>query len=732
MKHRLLFFIAAFIGMFVSCEQPEQEVAVTAVTISQPSAQMYVGETITLKAMITPAGASQGLEIVWASSNLSVATVTQEGVLTAVSEGTATITATAGGKTGSCALTVVTKVIDVTSVELDKKELSMVEEDEVTLKATVKPDDATDKTVSWKSSNQEIVTVDDSGKVKAIKAGEAVITATAGQKSAECKVTVAAKTVDVSMVMLNQTSLEMIVGEEFTLVATIVPENATDKTVQWSSSNPEVASVAEGKVSAVKEGSAKIVAYVGGKTAECAVTVNYIPVESVSLDKSALTLYEEETFTLSATVMPESATYKTVSWSTSDSAVASVENGKVTAVKKGTTTVVALADGKSALCQVEVLSPVKGVAFGVSELELQVGSSQNLTLTYTPVDATPKAPAVWESSNAAVASVDNYGFVTGLAEGTATITATVDGFVASCAVTVTAPLMVYINEVCPVIGYKGIELYNPNDVDVNLEGYSIVKNDGAGNDGPMWYGNYYTMIPAKGYFVIRGKKDYDMIDSIADDYSVESLSAKKSFKFVLKDPSGQEIDSCERGWTEAGEIEVALPEIEGSYARVQDGAPQWNVMSVTMGGTNNGATILNLLDGRWNATREGYPDDYLFSFIFSGNQLDVYIIAWGQHYVGTFSYSGGVISYNIQTVYQAYTDVTYDENHQMITYSWMAGDMDQETFSLYPGYGWYNMNGQEMYEENKNELSVIQFQLTGDNTATSSVFWRDCTFYRVQ
>ena len=58
----------------------------------------------------------------------------------------------------------------VTSVELDKKELSMVEEDEVTLKATVKPDDATDKTVSWKSSNQEIVTVDDSGKVKAIKA----------------------------------------------------------------------------------------------------------------------------------------------------------------------------------------------------------------------------------------------------------------------------------------------------------------------------------------------------------------------------------------------------------------------------------------------------------------------------------------------------------------------------------------------------------------------------------
>jgi len=729
MKHHLLFFvvIAAVFGMFVSCEQPEQEVAVTAVTISQPSAQMFVGETITLKALITPAGVSQGLEIVWASSNLSVATVTQEGVLTAVSEGTATITATAGGKTGSCSLTVVKKEIDVASVELDRKELSMVEGDEVTLKATVKPDDATDKTVSWKSSNQEIATVDDSGKVKAVKAGEAVVTATAGQKSAECKVTVTAKTIDVSMVMLNQTSLEMIVGDEFTLVATIVPENATDKTVQWSSSNPEVASVADGKVSAVKEGSAKIVAYVGGKTAECAVTVNYIPVESVSLDKSALTLYEEETYTLSTTVMPESATYKTVSWSTSDSAVATVENGKVTAVQKGIATVVALADGKSALCQVEVLSPVKGVSFDVSELELQVGSYHQLTPILTPSDATPRASVVFESSNTTIASVNKYGTISALAEGTATVTATVDGFVASCAVTVKSPLVVYINEVCPVVGYKGIELYNPKDVDVCLSGYSIIKNE---SDYACWSGNNDDMIPAKGFFVIAAKKEYDEIESIADSWGDAGISNRKSFKFVLKDSAGQVMDSCERGWTEAGEAEIALTEIFGSYARTQDGGPKWRVMSQTMGGTNNGATILDLLDGRWNAVRVGSPDDYILSFIFSGNRLDVYIIAWGMHFVGTYTYADGVISYSISDVYRAFSDVSYDDHGKMSTWSWTAGDMDPQTFQLQPGYDWYNMNGEESYEEYKNELSAIGFQLTGENTATSSIFGLDCAFIR--
>ena len=429
----VLIFLA--LTIFWTCTQQEQDVAVSSVTLSQPTAEMVIGETITLKATISPTNATDK-QITWASSKQSVASVNQNGEVKALAEGVSTITAVAGGKTGSCTITVSKGIIAVESIELDRQELTMVEGEEFTLKTTVKPDDATDKTVSWSSSDSKIASVDNTGKITAVKEGDATIIAKAGEKTAECKVSISAKKIDVTMVMLNKTALAMIVGEEFTLTATIVPDNATVRTVQWSTSDSSIATVEEGKVKAIKEGNAKIVAYVDGKTAECDVTVDYIPVQGITFDKTSLTLYEGEDYTITATISPENATYQEITWTTNDPKIATVENGKVFAVKKGTATIKAEANGKSALCQIEVLSSIAEISLDKNELSMIVGDTETLTAIITPADATLREKITWATSDDKVATVDENGKVKAKKEGSAKISAMVEGKKAECLVTV--------------------------------------------------------------------------------------------------------------------------------------------------------------------------------------------------------------------------------------------------------------------------------------------------------
>ena len=325
--------------------------------------------------------------------------------------------------------------VDVTEVTLDKAELSLVEGQEAELKATVKPDDATDKTVTWTSSDAAVATVAD-GKVKAVKAGMAIITAKAGAKVATCKVTVTATVVPVESIKLDKESLEMVEGDKATLTATVTPDNATDKAVTWTSSDEAIATVANGEVTAVKEGTATITAKAGDKEATCEVKVakKVIEVESVTLSKTTLSLKRGETETLIAAVTPDNATDKTVAWSTSNAEVATVENGKVTALKSGTATITAKAGEISASCAVTVSTPVESVILDQTSVSLEEGQTVTLVASINPSDADEQT-ITWATNNAAAATVAN-GVVTAVAEGTATITATVGGKSATCVITV--------------------------------------------------------------------------------------------------------------------------------------------------------------------------------------------------------------------------------------------------------------------------------------------------------
>ena len=198
--------------------------------------------------------------------------------MTAVKAGSATITAKAGDKSATCAVTVKAKVVPVSSVSLNKATLELTEGDSETLTATVAPDNATNKTVTWSSSDASVATVDNGGKVTAVKAGSATITAKAGDKSTTCAVTVKAKAIPVSSITLNETSIEIQVGESRLLVATVGPENATNKAVSWSSSDTTIVIVNQiGKVTALKSGTAIITAKAGDKTATCTVSVPVPP-----------------------------------------------------------------------------------------------------------------------------------------------------------------------------------------------------------------------------------------------------------------------------------------------------------------------------------------------------------------------------------------------------------------------------------------------------------------------
>ena len=383
--------------LFAGCQQEKEPIAVTGVTLSPTSLTMVEEEIMTLSVNVQPSNA-ENKSVSWSSSNAAVASV-QDGVVTAHKIGSATITVKTsdGGKTANCSVTVTSNVISVSGVSLDKTSLELTEGEEETLIATIAPDNALNKNVTWTSSDTEVATVEE-GKVTAVKAGTATITVKTedGDKTAACEVTVKENGYPVESVSLDKTSMELTEGDEATLTATVTPDNASNKNVTWSSSNTEVATVENGKVTAVKAGTAIITVRTddGDKTATCEVTVKekVFPVESVSLDKTSMELTEGDEATLTATIAPGNASNKTVTWISSNPEVASVENGKVTAIKVGTTTItVKTEDGdKTATCEVTVKEkgyPVEGVYLDKTSLELTEGDEATLTATVSPDNA---------------------------------------------------------------------------------------------------------------------------------------------------------------------------------------------------------------------------------------------------------------------------------------------------------------------------------------------------------
>ncbi len=408
---------------------------------------LYTTKTTQLTATVLPADASDK-RITWSSSDEEVATVDGNGLVKAVGSGTAVITVSSvemPSVKGTFTVTV-RKKIAVQSVNLNISEKTKYKGTTLALKATIYPADASFPELKWTSSDSEVASVDSSGNVRALKAGKAVITCTSVDNplcKSTCVVTVKVKTTGVK---LSKSKLTMHTAQTKTLKATVLPSDATNKNVKYTSSNKKVATVSsEGVITAKKAGTCTITVKTksGGFVAKCKIKVkNYVAVKSFKLNKKSVSVSDGKTYKLKATFSPSNASDKSVVWSSSNPKIATVSSkGIVTGVKPGTCTITCKSKdtGKKVTCKVKVKRVyVSSVQFEESVYTVNCNEKITLKAKISPKNATTQK-VYWESSNPEYATVSSKGKVTGLVGGkTVTITATTkDGeHIAKCKVKV--------------------------------------------------------------------------------------------------------------------------------------------------------------------------------------------------------------------------------------------------------------------------------------------------------
>ena len=400
-----------------------------------------IGDSHKIEVTILPENAVDK-SVTWKSSNEQVCSVSQEGIIVATGAGSTIVTATTvdGGHTANC----VVKVLQhVTGLSMEKKSISLKVGENESLKAEVKPDNADDKAVKWSSSNELVATVDTTGNVKALKAGEAwikVISVDNTEAKDSCKVTVTQPVTGVLLSKENYTFDKA--GESLQLTATVQPEDASNKEVRWSSSNENVCIVQNGLVTAVAAGTATVTVTTvdGNFTASCVIKVVQ-HVTKVEMNKATLTLKVGEEEKLTASVSPDNAENKALTWMSSNEQIATVDtNGNVKAVKAGEAWIKAVsvdnADAKDS-CKVTVTQPVTDITLSQDTIQMTtIGENRQLEATVLPEDASNK-DVKWKSSNESICIVAN-GKVIATGFGTAVVmVTTVDGgFMASCTVTV--------------------------------------------------------------------------------------------------------------------------------------------------------------------------------------------------------------------------------------------------------------------------------------------------------
>ena len=419
--------------------------------------------TAVIKATIQPEDATGDKEITWTSSDEQVVTV-KDGNVTAVSDGTAIITATtSNGKTKTCNVTVTsTEIKDLIAAEeitLDKTEGELEEGQTLQLTATITPEEATIKECNWSSSDETIATVNANGLVTAKKAGTATITVTTkdgSELSKKCEITVTPAKIAVTGITLDKISTQVQEGKLVQLVATVTPDNATVKDCEWTSSDETIATVdANGLVTTKKAGKVTITVTTkdGSElSAKCEITVisSKVEVTGITLDKTSAEAEEGKTVQLVATVTPDNATVKDCEWTSSDETVATVdENGLVTAKKAGTAVITVTSKDNSEIsaeCTITVTSAapekveVTGITLDKTSAEAEEGKTVQLVATVTPDNATVK-DCEWTSSDETVATVDVNGLVTAKQAGTAVITVTSKDnpeISAECTITITS------------------------------------------------------------------------------------------------------------------------------------------------------------------------------------------------------------------------------------------------------------------------------------------------------
>ena len=295
--------------------------------------------------------------VTYESNDSNVASVDEYGNVNPVGVGETTIIAKSeNGTEGEVKVKIEPSIKEVQNISLSESTISLKKGKQLKLIASIIPIDATNQTLTWESDNDN-VTVDNNGTISANKVGISTITVKANNgKSSSCKVIVEETTIEISSISLNSNSKELTVGESFQLTTTINPNNATIRNISWESSNKNIVNVVNGKITAIKEGSATITAKsLNGKKATCLVKVksNEVMANSINLNITNTSLNVGGSLHLNAIITPNNTTNQNITWSSNNKNIATVNNGLVNALKEGTVIITAkTSNGKTATCTI--------------------------------------------------------------------------------------------------------------------------------------------------------------------------------------------------------------------------------------------------------------------------------------------------------------------------------------------------------------------------------------------
>ena len=437
------------------------EPVATSVTID-PASHTFeaIGDTVQLAAVVLDQheNVMADAAVIWSSGDETVATVDGDGLVTAVNNGMAEITAQAGDAMGSAAITVAQAPAGI-SIEVEAEATTLTEIGQ-TLQLMVSVSDANDNpiaepAVSWTSSDEAVVTVDGGGLVTAVGNGMADIVATAGDASDMVGITVMVPAEPVATTVTVEPATHTIeaIGETVQLAAVVLDQHENvmaDAAVIWSSGDETVATVdGDGLVTAVNNGMAEITAQAGDAMGSAAITVAQAPAGiSIEVEAEATTLTEiGQTLQLMVSVSDANdnpIAEPAVSWTSSDEAVVTVDGGGlVTAVGNGMADIVATAGDASDMVGITVMVPAEPVATTVTvepathTIEA-IGETVQLAAVVLDQHENVMADAavIWSSGDETVATVDGDGLVTAVNNGMAEITAQAGDAMGSAAITV--------------------------------------------------------------------------------------------------------------------------------------------------------------------------------------------------------------------------------------------------------------------------------------------------------
>jgi len=453
------------------------------IVLTPPTANMQVGTTITLSAVVLDAAgnAMRNRRVLWASEKETIATVSQSGVVIALTPGDVRIAASSGGKSASATITVSARPVSLVRVTPASATISVggsipLQAEALDASGAVVPG----RPVTWASSNETIAIVSANGLVAGLSAGSVTVSATIDGRSGAAAISVAPQ--PVASVAISPSADSAFIGGRVTFRATALDAQnrpLADRFVLWSSSNPATATVSsEGEVIALAIGSARIRATVEGKFAEATMVVRQVPVARIVVTPNQVSLNPGQTSQLTVTLSDSAGNAlvdRTISFATTDAQIATVSaTGLVIAVAVGAATIQVSSEGKSAGVAVTV-NPIPVASVSVTPNAVTMLPAQTRRLAAQALDAQGRPLAnrtyAWTTDDASIATVNQLGDVTAVAAGSVLIKATSGGQTGSATVTVSSTT---VSVASIVISPKPLSLTLPQTQQLSVQLFDSV------------------------------------------------------------------------------------------------------------------------------------------------------------------------------------------------------------------------------------------------------------------